>query len=81
MRTANIIAGLTILSRHSKDKYTVSAEHDAIHHYPVKGLSDSEVAELLELGWFQHDGAIRAEDADDGIARPYEPDEGWQAFT
>jgi len=80
METKNIIAGLTILSRGYTGGYGVAAEHDAIHHYPAK-LSDSEVAELLELGWFQEEGAIRAEDSNNGEARPYDPDEGWTAFV
>ena len=81
MKTSNTIAGLSILSRHYSGGYGVAAEHDAIHHYPVK-LSESEVIELLELGWFQeHGGAIRAEESDDGIARPYAPEEGWTAYV
>lgn len=80
METKNIIAGLTILSRGYTGGYGVSAEHDAIHHYPAK-LSDAEVAELLELGWFQKEGAIRAEDSNDGEARHYDLDEGWTAFV
>jgi hypothetical protein len=80
METKNIIAGLTILNRHYGGCYGVSTEHDAIYHCAVD-LSDEEVAELLELGWFQENGAIRAEDSNDGVARPYDPEEVWTAFV
>jgi hypothetical protein len=81
MKTKDIIAGLTILDRqYHNGGYGTSAEHDAIYHYAVD-LSAGEVAKLLELGWFQENGAIRAEDSNDGVARPYDPEEGWTAFV
>ena len=81
MNTANIIAGLTILSRTCPGGYGVTAEHDAISHCDVK-LSEAEVTELLSLGWFQPDGgAMLAKDSNDGTARPYDLDEGWMAYV
>ena len=81
MNTANIIAGLTILSRNCPDGYGVTAEHDAISHSDVK-LSEVEVTEMLALGWFQPNVVARlAEYSEDGMARTYDPEEGWMAYT
>ena len=81
MKTANIIAGLTILSRNCPYGYGVTAEHDAISHGDVK-LSEAEVTELLALGWYQPNGGARlAKDSKDGMARPYNPEEGWMAYA
>ena len=52
MNTANIIAGLTILSRNCPDGYGATAWHDGISHCAVR-LSEAEVTELLALGWFR----------------------------
>ena len=75
MKLSNFIGGLEILRPHfdGGDGYHIGAEHDQYFVYATDTpLSEDEVAKMRSMGWFQ------SECEDDS---PYEPAEGWSAFT
>lgn len=75
MKLSKFVEGLEILRRHyaDQDGYHIGAEHDQFYAYATAtSLTDDEVKRMRELGWFQPE---LGEDA------PYEPTEGWSAFT
>ena len=75
MKLSDFMRGLELLRPHYKggDGYHIGAEHDQFYAYKTETpLSDSEVAEKRTLGWFQ------PEAEDDA---PYDPEEGWSAWT
>jgi hypothetical protein len=59
----------------------LGAEHDQIYLYPTnRPLTPEAEATMREAGWFQPD-ARPVEDADNSNTAPYDPGEGWSAFT
>lgn len=75
MKLSDFIEGLTILRPYYSDPdgYHIGAEHDQFYAYATdKPLSSANVVRMRELGWFQ------PEADEDG---PYQPSEGWSAFT
>lgn len=77
MNLKNFIAGLQILQAHFKDGdgFHIGAEHDQFYVYKTHTpLEPSEVAALVELGWFQPD-------CDFEKPGDYDPQEGWSVFT
>ena len=81
MKLDNLIEGLTILRPHYKnggDSYNTGAEHDQIYAYQTDTpLTETEAARMRELGWFQPD----VPEDDEENPGPYDPEEGWSAFT
>lgn len=75
MKLSNFIDGLQILRSHyaNADGYHIGAEHDQFYVYATETpLSEDEEKRLRQLGWFQ---------PDIGDGAPYDPAEGWSAFT
>lgn len=75
MKLNDIISGLTVLQKAytNPNGYHTGAEHDQFYAYATdRPLDEAEVAEMKRLGWFQ------PEVGDDA---PYDPAEGWSAFT
>ena len=57
MKTSEIIKGMQILQKYylPDNDYNTGAEHDIIYMYMTDApVSEEDVAELRELGWFQH---------------------------
>lgn len=54
MKLANIIEGMQIVAKHSKDQYCVTAEHDQIWcgAYDLP-MTEEEKKRMEELGWFE----------------------------
>jgi hypothetical protein len=73
MKLDEFIDGLAILRRYfDKDGYHIGAEHDIFYVYKTdRPMSFADATAMQELGWHQPE-------AEDG---PYDPDEGWAAFT
>lgn len=75
MKLSAFVRGLEILRPHFKDAdgFHIGAEHDQFYVYMTDTpLNESELAEMKELGWFQPEVKDNA---------PYDPEEGWSAFT
>jgi hypothetical protein len=75
MKLGNFIDGLNILRPyyHNADGFHIGAEHDQFYAYATdKPLSQEDASKMKEFGWFQPD---MKDDA------PYDPAEGWSAFT
>ena len=80
MKLSNFISGLNILRPHFKDGdgYHLGSEHDQFYVYKTDTPLDSgEVGMLHDLGWFQPEVG----EDDNGDRGPYDPEEGWSAFT
>jgi hypothetical protein len=78
VKNVDLIAGLTILQPYydGADGYNLGAEHDQIYAYATdRPLSPEDVAKMRDLGWFQPD-----QDSDEDPP-PYDPEDGWSAFT
>lgn len=82
MQLNKIREGLDIFARYydKPDGYHTSAEHDVLYVYATdRPLSESDLARVIELGWFQE---VELEEEDgDFHASDYDPEEGWTAFT
>lgn len=54
MKLANIIEGMQIIAKHTKDQYCVQGEHDQIYcgEFDLP-LSEEEKKRMSELGWFE----------------------------
>jgi hypothetical protein len=79
MKLSNLIDGLTTLRPYydDQDGYHTGAEHDQIYAYATsRPLTPEDVAKMKELGWFQPDASPK-----DDEDPPYDPEEGWSAFT
>jgi len=75
MKLDDFINGINILRPYFKDPngFHIAAEHDQFYVYATDfALSDKDVKKLDELGWFQPET-----EEDD----PYNPNEGWSAYT
>jgi hypothetical protein len=75
MKLNKFLEGLAVLRPHWKDPdgHHLGADHDVIYAYATDTpLSETELARLAELGWFQQDVA----DGD-----PYSPEDGWSAYV
>jgi hypothetical protein len=80
MKFDNFIDGCKILQTYFEEPngYHIGAGHDIFHVYATdRPVSDEDVVRLRELGWHQPD----VDDTDDGESVPYDPAEGWGAFT
>lgn len=81
MKLNNLIEGLLILKPHYEkggDSYCIGAEHDQFFAYQTDTpLTDDEVTKMWELGWFQPE----TPDDEDENPGPYNPEDGWTAFT
>lgn len=76
MKLSNFIDGLLTLKPYYEkpDGFHIGAEHDQFYAYATdRPLSDEDASKMRELGWFQPDT--------DGEDAPYDPAEGWSAFT
>jgi hypothetical protein len=75
MRLDKFIEGLNTLKPYYTDPngFHIGAEHDQFYAYATdKPLSAADVQKMCDLGWFQPE-------QDEGA--PYEPENGWSAFT
>jgi len=79
MILSKFIKGLQILQPYyDKDGYDIGAEHDVFYAYKTaRRLSDEDVKKMRELGWFQE--AVPSNE--DNTPGPYDPEEGWTAYT
>lgn len=58
MKILEIIEGMQIIAKHTKDQFCVQAEHDELFCGDSElPLSDEEKARMKELGWMDHDGS------------------------
>lgn len=76
MKLDAFIKGLQTLQPYYNggDGYHIGAEHDQFYAYQTANpLTEEDVAKMRELGWFQPE-----QDSDDA---PYDPENGWSAFT
>ena len=79
MKLSNFIEGLTILRKYyaKPDGYHIGAEHDQFYAYATDlPLSDGDLEMMRALGWFQPDS-----DNNEDTPPPYDPNDGWSAFT
>lgn len=79
MILSKFIEGLQILKPHyeGEDGFHIGAEHDQFHAYATQTpLTPEEAQRMFDLGWFQPET-----DEDDDGNSPYDPEEGWSAFT
>jgi hypothetical protein len=75
MRLSAFIEGLRTLQPYyvGGDGYHIGAEHDQFYAYPTdRPLSPEDVQKMRDLDWFQPDVEENS---------PYDPKEGWSAFT
>jgi hypothetical protein len=75
MKLSNFLEGLLTLKPYydGEDGYHIGAEHDQFYAYATdRPLSAEDIAKMRELGWFQPEA---------GDGDPYEPEDGWSAFT
>lgn len=75
MKLSEFLEGLKTLQPYYKDGdgYHIGAEHDQFYAYATeRPLTPEDVQKMRDLGWFQ------PEAADDD---PYDPEDGWSAFT
>lgn len=75
MKLSNFIDGLNTLRPYYKDGdgYHINAEHDQFYASATdQPLTPDDVQKMHDLGWFQPE-------QEDGS--PYDPEDGWSAFT
>lgn len=75
MKLSNFVSGLEILRPYFNDPdgFHIGAEHDQFFVYATdRPVAEDDVTRLRALGWFQPEG-------EDGA--PYDPADGWSAFT
>ena len=75
MKLNNFLEGLKTLQPFYKDGngHHIGAEHDQFYAYATDTpLTPEAVENMLALGWFQPEQEDEA---------PYDPEEGWSAFT
>ncbi len=75
MKLSNFIEGLKTLQPYftNGDGYHIGAQHDQFYvRQTDRPLTDEDVQKMRSLDWFQP--------GQEGDA-PYDPEEGWSAFT
>lgn len=81
MILSKLIEGLQTLKPYYEggDGYQTGAEHDEIFAYATdRPLSPEDVQKMQDLGWDQPE----VEDPEiEGERAPYDPEDGWRAFT
>lgn len=81
MEFDKFVEGLTILRKYYDDPsgYHIGAQHDQFYAGATnQPLMDADFVRMKALGWFQPEQDYDSED-DDAI--PYDPEDGWSAFT
>jgi len=82
MKMKNFVDGLNILRPYfdDPDGYHIGSEHDQFYVYQTNHpLTPEDVAKMRALGWFQPDARIP--DEPEGAEAPYNPEDGWSAYT
>lgn len=79
MKLQNFIDGMLIFQKyHKSDDYCIGADHDIFYVYATDApIGEDDLTKLYELGWFQPD----VEETEDEEHGPYDPEEGWAAYT